>query len=189
MTFDEMRADFIARRKGSLSLPIAGAILYSLAALLSLRVPPDKHNLVLTLCFWTILPVGALIMRLRDERPPNPDNPFFKLSVVGRVLALSTWAIHIPVWIYAPDLLPLTIGIAFALHWANFSWMMNHPVGFMHLGMRIAFVLLAWFLVPQDRMGAVAAAVALAYAVSVLQMSRIDWPSHIGEQGARRTAA
>lgn len=178
MTLEEMRADFIARRKGSLSLPIAGAILYSLAALLSLWVSPERHNLVLTLCFWAILPIGALIMKLRGEQPPNAENPLFKLSVVGRVLALSTWSIHIPVWIYAPDLFPLTIGIAFALHWANFSWMMNHPVGFIHLGMRVTFVLLAWFLAAQDRMGAVAAAVALAYAISVWQLSRIDWRAH-----------
>lgn len=183
-----MRADFIARRRGSLALPIAGAILYSVAAILSLWVSPGLHNLVLTLCFWTILPVGAYIMRLRGERPPDPENPFFKLSAVGRILALSTWSIHIPVWIYAPDLFPLTIGIAFALHWANFSWMMGHPVGFIHLGMRTIFVLLAWFLVPQDRMGAVAAGVALAYAISVLQMSRIDWSSHLSRRQALMAA-
>jgi hypothetical protein len=188
MTFREMRADFIARRKGSLSLPIAGAILYALAALMSLRIAPELHNLVLTLCFWAILPVGAAIQRLRGEQAPNPDNPLFKLSVVGRILALSTWSIHVPVWIHAPDLFPLTIGIAFALHWANFSWMMGHPAGFIHLAMRTTFVLLAWFLVPQDRMGAVAAGVALAYAISVLQMSRIDWHSHLQRRLAHMAA-
>lgn len=182
MTLEEMRSDFIARRKGSLSLPIAGAILYSIAALLSLWVPPERHNLVLTVCFWTILPIGVLIMRLRGEQSPNPENPFFKLSVVGRILALATWSIHIPVWIFAPDLFPLTIGIAFALHWANFSWMMDHPVGFIHLGMRISFVLLAWFLVPQDRMGAAATGVALAYVISAMQLSQIDWPAHFARR-------
>ena len=181
MTLEEMRADFIVRRKGLLSLPIAGAMLYSVAALLSLKVPPQDHNLVLALCFWAILPVGALIMRYRGEQPPNPENPFFKLSIVGRIFALSTWSIHIPVWIYAPELFPLTIGVAFALHWANVSWMMDHPVGFIHLGMRITFVLLAWLLVPQDRMGAVAVGVVLAYAISVFQLSRIDWAAHFAQ--------
>jgi hypothetical protein len=184
MTLEEMRADFIARRKGSLSLPMVGAVLYALAAVLSLWIPAAKHNLVLTICFWAILPLGALTMRLRGEQSPNPENPFFKLSAVGRILALSTWAIHIPVWIYAPDLFPLTIGIAFALHWANLSWMLDHPVGFIHLGMRITFVLMAWFLVPQDRMGAVATGVALAYVVSVLQLRQIDWPAHFAQRRA-----
>ena len=28
-----------------------------------------------------------------------------------------------------PDLLPLSIGICFALHWVIFSWILDHPVG------------------------------------------------------------
>ena len=175
-----MRVDFIARRKGSLSLPITGIIAYSAAALLSLYVPKAQHNLLLTMCFWSILPLGAMITKLRAELPPNPNNPFFKLSVVGRVLALATWAIHIPVWIYAPDLFPLTIGIAFALHWTIFAWTTGHPLGFLHLGMRIAFVLLAWHLFPANRMGAVSAGIALAYMISVVQMSRVDWAARLG---------
>ena len=51
MTFDEMRADFIIRRKGSLALPITDVIIYSTAALLSLVVDSRFHNLMLTLCF------------------------------------------------------------------------------------------------------------------------------------------
>jgi len=45
MTFEEMRADFIIRRKGSLALPITGVIVYSAAALLSLVVEPSIANL------------------------------------------------------------------------------------------------------------------------------------------------
>ena len=180
MTFEDMRADFIARRKGSLSLPITGALLYSLAALLSLWVPSAQHNLLLTICFWAILPVGAMITKLRGELPSNPANPLFRLSAIGRVLALSTWAIHIPVWIYAPDLFPLTVGICFALHWTIFSWTLGHPVGFIHLAMRIIFVLLAWHYFPANRMGAVSAGIALAYVISVVQMSRIDWAARLG---------
>jgi hypothetical protein len=51
MTFEEMRADFIRRRKGSLALPITGVIVYATAALLSLLLALEWHNLVLTLCF------------------------------------------------------------------------------------------------------------------------------------------
>ncbi|MFL6787451.1 MAG: DUF7010 family protein [Sphingomicrobium sp.] len=182
MTLQEMRADFITRRKGSVSLPIAGAMLYAIAAALSLWFPKEIHNLILTLCFWAILPVGIVIMKLRGEQEPNPANPFFKLSAVGRILALSTWSIHIMMWIYAPDLMPLTVGICFALHWANLSWMMDHPVGFIHLGMRITFVIVAWLLAPYDKMGAVAAGVTLAYIISAIQMSRIDWPAYLAER-------
>ena len=72
MTFEEMRIDFVTRRKGSLALPITGAIVYTTAALLSLVVDPAHHNLVLTLCFWAIMPVGYAIGRLRGQAPVKP---------------------------------------------------------------------------------------------------------------------
>lgn len=178
MTFEEMRVDFVTRRKGSLALPMTGVIVYSAAALLSLVVPSSHHNLVLTLCFWAIMPVGLAIAKWRGEETGSPpENPLFRLSAYARIMALSTWAIHIPVWIYAPALFPITVGIGFALHWVVFSWTIGHPLGFLHLAMRIVFVLTAWHLCPADRMGAVSAGIALAYLISLVQLSRIDWPA------------
>jgi hypothetical protein len=180
MTFQEMRLDFITRRKGSMALPMTGVIVYSAAAILSLLVDPRWHNLVLTLCFWSIMPIGALMMKIRGEELGSPqENPLFGLAAKARWMALSTWAIHITIWIYAPELFPITVGIGFALHWVVFSWTVDHPVGFYHLGMRILFVLLAWHLVPGDRMGGVAAGVALAYAISVVMLSQIDWKARL----------
>jgi uncharacterized membrane protein len=177
---DEMRLDYVTRRKGNWAVPTAGMIAYSLAAILSLILEPRWHNLALVLCFWTIPPVGALLMKIRGEERGSPqENSLFDLSTKARWMALSTWAIHIPIWIYAPTLLPITIGIGFALHWVIFSWIVNHPVGFIHLGMRIVLVLSAWHLFPDNRMGAVAAGIAIAYAISVFQLSRIDWKARL----------
>ena len=105
---------------------------------------------------------------------PN-SNPLFSLASKGRWMSIATWSVHIMVWIYAPELFPVTVGICFALHWVIFSWTLDHPVGYIHLAMRILFVILAWNLVPSNRMGAVAAGIALAYAISVFMLSRIDW--------------
>ena len=179
MTLQEMRRDFILRRKGSMALPITGIMVYSSAAVLSLVVDPRWHNLVLTLCFWSIMPIGAMMMKVRGEEMGSPqENPLFGLAAKARWMALSTWALHIMIWIYAPDLFPVSVAIGFALHWVVFSWTVDHPVGFIHLGMRILFALTAWHLVPTNRMGAVAAGVALAYAISVAMLSRIDWEAH-----------
>jgi hypothetical protein len=181
MTFDEMRADFIVRRRGSLALPMTGVIVYSVAALTSLAVDQSWHNLVLTMCFWAIMPVGFLIGRVRGEEMGSPpENPLFRISAMARIMALATWAIHIPVWIHAPSLLPITIGIGFALHWVVFSWTIGHPLGLVHLGMRIVFVLAAWHLCPANRMGAVSAGIALAYGISLVHLSRVDWQKRLG---------
>ncbi|WP_286772125.1 hypothetical protein [Sphingomonas sp. 66-10] len=172
MTFEEMQADFVRSRPRVPSLPITGVIVYSMIAMLSIVVAPEHRNLTLFLGFWTIMPVGALLMKLRGERT-NPTNPLFRLTALARVMVLSTWAIHTPVWIYAPNLFPLTVGIAFALHWVVLTWCVGNPVGLIHLGMRILFVLAAWHLCPDNRVGAVAIAVAAAYLISVIQLDRI----------------
>jgi hypothetical protein len=174
MTLEEMRADFLARKLGIPSLPIAGCIVYPVAAALSLVTPAAWHNAVLTACFWSIMPIAALIGRIRGEKQTgNRDNPLFQLGALMRILVLMTWAIHIPVWIYAPDLFPLTVGIAFGLHWIVFGWSIGHiAIGLTHPILRTALVLAAWFLVPGNRMGAVSLVVGFSYAVSVIQLAR-----------------
>lgn len=181
MTITEMRADFIVRRRGSIALPLTGVIVYSTAAVLSLFSEQADHNLILTLCFWSIMPLGAAISRWRGEEMGSPPlNPLFALSGLARLMVLSTWAIHVPVWVHAPSLLPLTMGIGFALHWVIFSWSIGHPLGVVHLATRIVLVVGAWHLCPANRMGAVALGVATAYAISLLQLVSIDWKRRLG---------
>lgn len=174
MTFEEMQTDFIRGRPEVPSLPITGVIVYSTVAILSLNVAAEHRNLVLFLGFWMIMPIGALMMKLRGEKvTPNPANPMYRLATLARWMVLATWAIHIPVWIYAPDLFSLTVGVAFALHWVVLTWCMGNSVGLVHLGMRIVSVLAAWHFFPGNRVAAVAAVVACAYLISAIQLGRI----------------
>lgn len=182
MTLDEMRADFIVRRRGSVSLPTAGAISYATAALLSLAAPQSWHNAVLAACFFAVMPIGALVGRVRGEQMTGGgDNPLFRLSALMRIMVLATWSVHVPIWIYAPALFPLSVGICFALHWVVFTWIVDHPVGLAQLGMRVVAVPAAWLTFPQNRMGAVAAAVSLCYAISAFQLSRIRWDRRLAD--------
>lgn len=172
--FAALQADFLARRKGSLALPITGAIVYAAIAITTLFIEPASRNIALALGYWAIMPIGLLIGKARGEEMGSPpDNPLFRLSAMARIMALSSWAVHIPVLIYAPALFPLTFGIIFALHWVVFSWTIGHPVGLIHLAMRILFVLIAWHFVPANRVGAVCAGIALAYAISTVQLGGI----------------
>lgn len=188
-TFEEMQSEFVRTRKGGLSLPITGVVNYSAAAMASLFVAPAQANLVLALCFWAIPPVGALIGRIRGEDfGGSADNPLFRLSKLARIMVLSTWAIHIPVWIHAPSLFPLTVGIAFGLHWAVFGWTIGHPLGLVHLALRVVLVPAAWYAAPSNPVGAVSAAVALCYLFSVWQLGRFWARSGPAAPGARGEA-
>jgi hypothetical protein len=176
MTFEQMQAEFVRSRRGALSLPLTGVLNYTAAAIASLFVSQGRANLILATCFWAIPPVAALIGRIRGEVfGGDPRNPLFKLSKLARLMVLATWAIHVPVWIEAPALLPLTMGIAFALHWVVFGWSIGHPLGLVHLALRATLVPVAWYAAPANRVGAVAAAVAGCYAFSVVQLRLVDW--------------
>lgn len=186
MTFAGMQADFVRGRRGALSLPLTGIINYAAAAAASLFVAETYANLILAACFWAIPSVAALIGRLRGEDfRGDPDNPLFALSRLARIMVLSTWAVHVPVWVYAPDFFPLTVGVAFGLHWVVFGWSIGHPVGLVHLALRATSVPLAWHAVPDNRMGAVAAAVSLCYMVSVLQLRSMPWDELAGRASGR----
>ena len=131
------------------------------------------------------MPIGAVVGRIRGEQMTGgADNPLFRLSALMRIMVLATWSMHIPIWIYAPALFPLSVGICFALHWVVFTWIVDHPVGLVQLAMRVVTVPAAWLAFPQDRMGAVAAAVSVCYAISAFQLSRIRW-----DRGSSRHSA
>lgn len=173
MTFEEMQRGFIRTRLGVPSLPFAGVVVYGGMAIVSLAVAPEHRNLLLFLGFWLIMPVGALTMKWRGETAGDPANPLFHLSVLARWMVLATWAIHIPVWIHAPDLFPLTVGIAFALHWVVMGWSMGNTVGLTHLVLRTVLVLAAWRVCPANRVGAVCAVVSLSYFLSILHLRQV----------------
>lgn len=38
------------------------------------------------------------------------------------------WAVHIPLFIYVPEFVPLSLGISLGLHSIIYSWIVQHPV-------------------------------------------------------------
>jgi hypothetical protein len=81
------------------------------------------------------------------------------------------WALHIPLALNAPAFVPLSVGIGLGLHWAVYSWITQHPVGYAHATLRTAGVLAAWWTFPQAVVSACAAAVVVAYALAIYQMA------------------
>lgn len=79
MTLEEYRRDFDVSANRSVSMPIAGAIVWLAAALVS--VPLDERNGVLALlfCSGAIFPIATLIARIRREALLSSENPQAKL--------------------------------------------------------------------------------------------------------------
>jgi hypothetical protein len=173
-TLEEMRADFVSRRKGCLSLPITGCFVWSLAALASFLVPPSQANLALIVCYFLLFPIAVVIARLRGEQiGGGAENPLLRLAALCRLMVFLLWAVLLPLFFLAPTLFPLAMAIGFGMHWIVFSWTVGHPVGLVHALLRTFLVVVTWFLFPENRVGAVAIAVAVTYIVSTWQLRRM----------------
>lgn len=180
MTLDELRADFIHRRNGCLSLPITGCIVWSLAAFSSFLVRPERANTMLVVCYFLLVPISIAIARIRGEQTRGgAENPLLRLAALCRLMVTLLWAVHLPLFFMAPAFFPLSMAVGFGIHWVVFSWTVGHPVGLIHAFLRTSLAVAAWLLFPEDRAGAVSIAVAVAYLVSVVQLLRLHrrgWP-------------
>ena len=168
---EDLRADFERRARRSLSLPIAGAIVWTAVALLGFLLPARAATLALLFGTGAIFPLALLIARLRGEQLLENSNPLASLMGACVFMVNLLWAVHLPLAVNAPAFVPLSVGIGLGLHWVVYSWITQHPVGYAHATLRTVGVLAAWWMVPQAVVSACAAAVVVAYALAIYQMA------------------
>lgn len=170
MTLEEMRKDFETSANRSISMPIAGAIVWLLVGVASTRFDERTGLLILLFGSGAIFPIALLIAKFRGENLVASGNPLARLIGHGILMVNLLWALHIPLFLYAPAFVPLSVGIGLGLHWIVYSWIIQHPLGVIHAVLRTVLVLICWYSFPEQRLPAVSLAIVLVYAVSVWQM-------------------
>jgi len=170
MDLDSYRKDFEQSANRSVSLPIAGAIVWLAVGLASTQLSARMGVLVLMIGSGVIFPLGLLIANLRHEALVSSVNPLAKLMGLCVLMVNLLWALHIPLFLYATEFVPLSLGIGLGLHWVVYSWIVRHPVGIQHAILRSLLVVAAWMVFPETRILAVSVVIALAYAISISQM-------------------
>ncbi len=170
MTLEEMRKDFESSANKSVSMPIAGAIVWLIIALLSTQFNERNGILILLFGSGAIFPIALLIARLRKESLMSADNPLAKLIGLSILMVNLLWAVHIPLFLYAPEFVPLSIGIGLGLHWIVYSWIVQHPIGTIHAILRTLLVVGAWTIFPEQRLLAVGLAIVFVYSFSIWRM-------------------
>ncbi len=170
LTFDEYRKDFEQASNRSVSMPIAGTIIWSIVALLSTQF--DEKIAVYILLFATggIFPIALIIAKIRNEDLVSSSNPLAKLMGLCIIMVNLLWAVHIPLLLNAPEFVPLSLGISLGLHWVVYSWVINHPVGLIHAVLRTILIVAAWYLFPNDGILAIASVIVFTYLISIYQM-------------------
>ena len=178
LTLDALRQDFERRANRSMSMPIAGLVVWAFVGLAGLVLPLRAAVLVMVAATGAIFPIALAIARLRGEALVSNPNALARLMGLCIVMVNLLWAVHLPLMAGAPGYVPLTLGIALGLHWIVYGWIVQHRLGLVHAILRTGLVLAAWLAWPEYRVATVAGAVVIAYAVSLAMMARrhVDLP-------------
>lgn len=174
---DLLRVDFEARVNRSLSLPLAGSVVWIAVGVLGLFLPERAAALALVFATGAIFPLAMAIAKLRGEQILGNPNPLAKLMGVCVFMVNLLWALHVPLLLQAPQFVPLSLGLGLGLHWAVYAWITGHPAGHVHVALRTVGLSAAWWLAPDHRVTACAAAVVLAYAVAIAMMATRPLPA------------
>ncbi|MBA2668202.1 MAG: hypothetical protein H0U69_14330 [Trueperaceae bacterium] len=166
-----LRADFEAQAGRSLSLPIAGALVWAIVAVAALLVPDRIATMVLVVGSGAIFPLGLLIARALGERLMNNDSPLAALMGMSVLMVNLLWAVHLTLFSIDVQLVPLTLAIGLGLHWIVFSWVIGHPLGVIHTVARTVLVTAAWWLLPDNRIEAIAFGVVITYVYAILALA------------------
>lgn len=169
-TLTQLRADFDVRSRGSLSMPLAGMVVWAVIGALGAMLAPKAAILALAFGTGAIFPLAMAIARLRGEQLIDNDNPLAKLMGASVLMVNLLWAVHIPLLMTAPQFVPLSLGIGLGLHWMVYSWIIAHPLGYRHAILRTIGLVAVWFAFPAHPVTASAAVVVAAYAITLAEM-------------------
>jgi hypothetical protein len=178
-SLDAIRADFELHANRSLSLPIAGLLVWSAIAVLGLALPPKQSVYALVYSTGAIFPIALLIARFRREALISSKNLLAGLMGACVLMANLLWALHIPLLIAAPAFVPLSVGVGLGMHWVVYSWIVRHPVGYIHAVVRTVGLLCAWLLAPTNSVTACALVICAVYTLSLYLMASREIPQRM----------
>jgi hypothetical protein len=159
-----------------MSMPLAGALMWCAIAILGVVLPPRTALFALLSGTGAIFPLALIFAKIRSEQLIANRNEFAGLMVACVFMVNLLWAVHIPLLFKAPSLVPLSLGIGLGLHWVVYSWVIQHPLGYVHATLRTVGVFFAWLCFPTHSITACAIVVVATYCVALWQMAtrRID---------------
>ncbi len=168
-SLEKQRQEFAQRK--FLAMPLAGIIMWTIAGIGGIFLPPELKVWLLFICTGFIAFLGMLISKFTGENfldKKKPKNSFDNLFFLAMGEALLVYAIAIPFFMADYTSLPLTVGILTGLMWLPFSWIVQHWVGIFHGIVRTALVLILWILLPDMRFVAIPFAIVFLYIVTIV---------------------
>lgn len=154
-------------------MPIAGAIAWGVAGIAALFLTQRNATYVLLFSTGAIFPFALLLGRQLKENILSRANPLARLMGLSVLMVNLLWALHLTLLVRDFEYFPLSLGIGLGLHWIVFTWIKGHHVGLVHALVRTGLVTALWWMIPDNRISAVAAGVVVAYLYSIVVLTRL----------------
>ena len=171
-SLQDLRTAYERQTNRALSMPLAGALVWSMIALAGSLVPERQALFVMLFGTGLIFPIALGIAKLRREDLTGRLNPLSRLMGMSVLMVNLLWAVHLPLLLGAPRFFSLSLGIGLGIHWIVYSWIIQHPVGLVHAILRTGLVVSAWSAFPHDRLLVVPLVIVVVYLISLVWMAR-----------------
>ena len=172
-SLEEQRLEYSRRRL--LAMPLAGLLAWLAVAVAGATLNTFGAAMALFAATGSIVYLGIGLSKLTGENftdRSRPKNAFDALFMHTVAMSLGVYAIAIPFFMQDATSLPLSVGILTGLMWLPLSWVLRHPVGLWHAGLRVAGVLVAWLAFPEHRFVAVPLVIVAVYAGTLVVLER-----------------
>lgn len=172
-SLETQRQEYARRRL--LAMPLAGTLAWAVVAAGGLVLNTFGAAMLLFVATGSIVYLGLALSKLTGEDfldKSRPKNAFDALFMHTVAMSVGIYAIAIPFFMLDPSSLPLSVGILTGLMWLPLSWILRHPVGWWHAGLRTVGVLAAWLAFPEHRFVAVPLVIVAVYAGTIWVLER-----------------
>ncbi|KPF58672.1 hypothetical protein D621_05220 [beta proteobacterium AAP51] len=172
-SLEEQRLEYSRRRL--LAMPLAGLLAWLAVAVAGATLNTFGAAMALFVATGSIVYLGIGLSKLTGENftdRSRPKNAFDALFMHTVAMSLGVYAIAIPFFMQDATSLPLSVGILTGLMWLPLSWVLRHPVGLWHAGLRVGGVLVAWLAFPEHRFVAVPLVIVAVYAGTLVVLER-----------------
>lgn len=151
-SLEVQRAEF--SRSRFLAMPLAGMLVWALLLVPGALLPTHQALLALYVGTGCIAYLGMFLSRFTGEHfldKSRPKNAFQSLFFHGMAQAVLVYAIAIPFALVDARSAPMGVGILAGLMWIPFSWIIQHPIGWLHTLLRTVLITASWFLLPDHQ--------------------------------------
>lgn len=166
------KKDLLSRSGGGVSLPVAGAMYWTILGITGFFLSTSLWILVAFVGSGLLFPLGLLLSKPFDSNLLITDHPLNSVAIRAVIAINLLWPVHIAAFFIAPQLVPLSLSIGMGLHWPVIGWMYGSRTCMAHAIARTCVASAIWFIFPELRFTVLPLSVALVYGTSVVFLRR-----------------